>query len=100
MGQNLNGLELKYIKEEKNIVANAISCLDMNTATKPVQCDIYFTSVYAKDKDELPEDAFPLTFKDIGIAQLKDGFVRKKNRPKLRNKDFSWRQKTVYHHNM
>ena len=61
------GPELVYIKGEHNLVANALSRLDLiDKPTTEAQFHEIFTL------DELPEDAFPLTYKIIAREQRED----------------------------
>ena len=85
------GPELHYIKGEKNIVADALSRLGMKSENPP-DCDAFFTQVClaSDEKDELPEDAFPLVFKQIMEAQRKDKslLLKSKKDPNYRIKSF------------
>ena len=73
------GPELNYIKGVKNVVADALSRLGMKDENPP-DCDALFTNVVFsnEEKEELPDDAFPLVFKQIMEAQQKDKALLKK----------------------
>ena len=72
------GPKLNYIKGEHNIVADALSWLDMEE--KPISDDESFyrdyvetlAKCYGLDEEDLPKDAFPLTYKNIQREQQKD----------------------------
>ena len=56
------GPELKYIKGEHNVVADALSRLQMlplKSESKPS----YMAENFGLEEDDLPEDAFPLSYK-------------------------------------
>ena len=74
------GPELHYIKGEKNIVADALSRLGMKPENPP-DCDAFFTQVCfaSSEKETLPDDAFPLVFKQIMEAQRKDKSLLQKS---------------------
>jgi hypothetical protein len=62
------GPEIKYIKGPKNIVADALSRLDINDEAFeliPVDC-------YGLKKDDLPIDSFPVTYYLLNREQTKD----------------------------
>ena len=63
------GPTLKYIKGERNVVADALSRLDLHpTSSSNVLQELFDI----KEKFELPPDAFPLRFKTIERAQRDD----------------------------
>jgi hypothetical protein len=67
--------EFIYIKGEHNIVADALSRLELDTTpTTPQQLhDIhYLADHFALQDDDLPDDAFPLNYKLIALHQRKD----------------------------
>ena len=68
------GPELKYIKGEKNIVADALSRLDMDETVKTVNV----AECFGYDDDDLPENSYPLRYRDIAKAQAKDPKLAKK----------------------
>ena len=66
--------DLRYIKGEENIVADALSRLGILNA--PLE-EAHFTeelrsACYALDEEDMPEDAFPLSYELIGKFQSKD----------------------------
>ena len=66
--------ELVYIKGEKNIVADALSRLDIKYEHMK---EAYFTEemhsfLYCLSTEDLSESAFPLSYKVIGAGQSKD----------------------------
>ena len=63
------GPTIKYIKGPKNIVANALSRLDLVSLPSNVQ-DL--ANCYGLDKDDLPSNAFPITYQLINHEQNKD----------------------------
>ena len=62
------GPELVYIKGESNVVADALSRLDLNdkSTTQEAHLHEFFGA------DELPEHSFPLTYKEIAQGQNND----------------------------
>jgi putative transposase len=74
------GPTLKYIKGPKNVVADALSRLDlMSPAPTNVDNDtqdslqeVQMAESYGLDKDDLPSDAFPVTYRLIQHEQDKD----------------------------
>ena len=63
------GPTIEYIKGPKNIIANALSRLDLISLPSNVQ-DI--ADCYGLDKDDLPSDAFPFTYQLINCKQNND----------------------------
>ena len=70
--------ELLYIKGEQNIVADALSCLDIDKNT--TDClEAYATAeYYGSSTEELPDTSFPLQYKDIQQAQQQDEWLLNK----------------------
>mgnify|MGYP005753024869 CR=1 FL=1 len=69
------GPELHYVKGEHNIVADALSRLDLhptNSTEATAPDETYLSELYAADDEELPQDAFPLTYRNIALEQNKD----------------------------
>jgi hypothetical protein len=67
--------EFIYLKGEHNIVADALSRLELDDSpTTPEEMhDIhYLADHFALDDDDLPADAFPLQYKLIALHQRKD----------------------------
>ena len=66
--------DLRYIKGETNVVADALSRLPTEFETMP---ECHFTEelrsqLYCLGQDKMDETAYPLTYKAIGQAQQKD----------------------------
>jgi len=78
------GPQLTYIKGANNIVADALSCL--NISEEDFSQDA-FNGELAADDDEFP-DEFPLSYKEIAYQQGKDKALQKKlkNNPELYQK--------------
>ena len=67
------GPELIYIPGNKNIVADALSCLNMDDASNNNQNDGYFCAeMLALNPDDLPLTAHPLNYKTIMSHQQED----------------------------
>ena len=68
------GPELKYIKGEKNVVANTLSCFDMSDNQ-----DILNTSeIYGYDNYDLHDSAYPICYHDIAKAQKTDDKLKQR----------------------
>ena len=63
------GPTIEYIKGPKNIVANALSRLDLVSLPSNPQDTV---DCYGLDKDDLPSDTFPITYQLINHEQNKD----------------------------
>ena len=63
------GPTIKYIKGPKNIIANALSRLNLVSSPSDIQ-DL--ANCYGLNKDDLPSDAFPITYQLINHEQNKD----------------------------
>ena len=61
-------LELKYIKGENNVVADALYCLDMSDNQEIL--NIY--ELYWYDDDDILDSAHPICYHDITKAQKTD----------------------------
>ena len=86
------GAELKYIQGEKNIVADTLSRLDLEPSLKsepdPSVLDtphsrrlaeaFAIQQVEARHDRNLPNDTFPISFKEIQKEQQKDSTLKKK----------------------
>jgi len=75
------GPELIYIKGEHNIVADALSRLDL-IPQKSEQTMNYLAENYGLNDEDLPADAFPLTYKQIAREQNKDKLLLEKVKTK------------------
>ena len=80
------GPELKYIKGEHNIVADALSRLEITREEdrepeQPVS-QAYMAEHFGLDKSDLPEDAYPLRYKTIAkyLEKDKELHLLKKNK--------------------
>ena len=62
------GPTIEYIKDPKNIVANALSRLNLVSLPSNVQD---MADCYGLDKDDLPSNAFPITYQLINHEQKK-----------------------------
>ena len=63
------GPTIKYIKGPKNIVADVLSRLDLVSLPSNLQDMV---DCYGLDKDDLPSDAFPITYQLINCEQSHD----------------------------
>ena len=68
------GPELKYTKGENNVVAEALSRLDMSDNQEIL--NIY--ELYGYDEDDLPDSAYPICYQDIDKAQKTDAKLKQK----------------------
>ena len=59
------GPELKYIKGENNVVANALSRLKKSDN----QAILNISELYGYDSKDLPDSAYPIRYHDISKAQ-------------------------------
>ena len=62
------GPELKYIKGENNVVADALSCLVMSD----IQEILNIYEIYGYDDDDLPDSAYRIRCHDTSKAQKTD----------------------------
>ena len=62
------GPELKYIKGENNIDADALSRLKMNDN----QENLSISELYGYDDEDLPDSDYPIRYHDIAKAQKTD----------------------------
>ena len=70
------GPELRYIKGESNVVADALSRLDLNNNEPYEQMSIEATAeLYAEDPEDFPEN-FPLSIQQIAFEQGKDAALQ------------------------
>ena len=63
------GPTIIYIKGPENIIANALSRLDLVSSPSNVHDMV---DCYGLDKDDLPNDAFPITYQLINCKQTRD----------------------------
>ena len=76
------GLELKYIKGENNVVADALSRLEMSDNQEIL--NIY--DLYGYNDEDLPDSAYPILYHDIAKAQKTDA---KLNQKLVSHKDYT-----------
>jgi hypothetical protein len=76
------GPDLQHIKGERNVVADALSRLEIDDEQEIFN----ISECFGYDDDDLPPSSFPLRYKDIAKAQLDDPALLLKLRT---NKDFS-----------
>ena len=62
------GPELKYIKGENNVVADALSRLE----NSPNQEILKISELYGYNDEDLPDSAYPIRYHDIAKAQETD----------------------------
>ena len=60
---------IEYIKSPKNVIANVLSRLDLISSPSNVQD---MADCYGLDKDDLPSDAFLITYQLINCEQNND----------------------------
>ena len=68
------GPELKYIKGENNVVADALSRLEKS----PNQEIFNISELYGYDDEDLPDRAYPIRYHDIAKAQETDAKLNQK----------------------
>ena len=66
--------ELKYIKGENNVVADALSCLEMSDNQEILN----ISDFYGYNDKDLPESAYPIRYHDIAKAQETDAKLQQK----------------------
>jgi transposase InsO family protein len=76
------GPDLQYIKGERNVVADALSRLEIDDEQEIFN----ISECFGYDDDDLPPSSFPLRYKDIAKAQLDNPALLLKLKT---NKDFS-----------
>ena len=65
---------MKYIKGENNVVANALSRLEMSDNQEIL--NIY--ELYGYNDEDLPDSAYPIRYHDIAKAQKTDAKIQQK----------------------
>jgi hypothetical protein len=68
------GPELRYIKGENNVVADALSRLDMIESPEILN----IAEAFGYDDDDLPANTFPIRYRDIAKAQAKNRHLKRK----------------------
>ena len=76
------GPELKYIKSENNVVADALSRLEMSDN----QDILNISELYGYDDEHLPDSAYPIHYQYISKAQKTDA---KLNQKLVSHKDYT-----------
>ena len=85
------GPELKYIKGENNLVADALSRLEKS----PNQDILNISELYGYDDKDLPDSTNPIFYHDIAKAHETDAKLQKKTSltQRLYPRHFSWGRK-------
>ena len=65
--------ELQYIKGENNVVADALSCIEMSDNQEILN----ISELYVYDDEDLPDSAYPICYHDINKAQKTDNKLKK-----------------------
>ena len=68
------GPELKYIKGENNVVANALSRLEMSDNQEILN----ISEIYVYEDKDLPDSAYPIRYHNIAKAQETDAKLQRK----------------------
>ena len=68
------GPELKYIKGENNVVADALSRLE-NSDNQDI---LNLSELYGYDDKDLPDSAYPIRYHEISKAQKTDAKLQQK----------------------
>ena len=68
------GPDLKYIKEENNVVVDALSRLEKS----PNQEILNISELYGYDDEDLPDRAYPIRYHGIAKAQDTDAKLQQK----------------------
>ena len=68
------GLELKYIKGENNVVADALSRLEKS----PNQEILNISEIYGYNDEDMPNSAYHIRYHDIAKAQETDAKLDQK----------------------
>ena len=68
------GPELKYTKGENNVVADALSRLEMSDNQEILN----ISELYGYDNEDLPKSAYPINYHDIAKAQETDAKLKQK----------------------
>jgi hypothetical protein len=72
--------ELLYIKGSRNIVADALSRLDLEPKFKSQQTLNYFSEAFGLEDKDLPKESFPLSYKYLSQCQNVDKNLLQKAR--------------------
>ena len=63
---------MKYIKGENNVVADALSCIEMSDNQEILN----ISKLYGYNDKDLPESAYPICYHDIAKAQETDAKIQ------------------------
>ena len=66
------GPEFKYSKGEINVVANALSRLDMSDNQEILN----ISEIYGYDDDDMPDNYYPILYHDISKSQKTDAKLK------------------------
>ena len=66
--------KLKYIKGENNVVADALSGLEMDDNQEILN----MSELYGYDDEDMPDSAYPICYHDIAKAQETDAKLQQK----------------------
>jgi hypothetical protein len=78
---------MEYIKGPKNIVADTLSCLEMTSNMESLD----MADCYGLNSDDLPDDAFPISYTLIDCKQKKDRtFLKQAQTRSYSLKKVSW----------
>ena len=69
--------DIRYIKGEKNVVADALSRLDKSEDNIEDTKENYFMTCYGLDKEDDHLEVYPLSYKQLDIAQQQDKTIMK-----------------------
>ena len=68
------GPNLKYIKGENNVVADALSCLEKSENQEILN----ISELYGYNDKDMPDSAYPICYHDIAKAQETDAKLKQK----------------------
>ena len=68
------GPELKYIKGENNVFADALACLEMSDNQEIVN----ISELYGYNDEILPDSTYPIYYQNISKAQKTDAKLQQK----------------------
>ena len=66
--------ELKYIKGENNVVADALSPLEISDNKEILN----ISEIYGYDEEDMPDSAYPISYHDIAKAEKTDDKLQQK----------------------
>ena len=65
--------KLKYIKGENNVIANALSCLEISDNQEILN----ISDLFGYDDADLPDSAYPIRYHNISKGQKTDNKLKK-----------------------